>query len=164
MDDKVLSAGVRTDSVEGRQAGKLGSGDGRRLCLQRPYNRCRLALRYKVITALHELRRGSVCRRLANRVGAQTECLAKLVPKSDVGLLLLDVACELVGVSAADLLEPSRDGAHHVRVLHDVLAELIASQGALCPTLVEAGVWQVPASGDVVEGKLHEILLSWTDC
>jgi len=164
MDDKVLASGVRTDSIEVAQPSKLGSGDCGGLHLQRPDHRCRLAFPRKLITALYELGRGSVCRRNANRVGAQTQCLAKLVPERDVGPLLFDVVCELIGVTAADLLKPNRDRSNYVRVLLDLVAEFIPSQGALCPTPVEPVVQKVPASRDVVEGQLHEILLCWTDC
>src|SRR5260370_27032875 len=126
MDHKVLASGVRTDSVEGGKPGKLGTGDGRRLGLQRPDDRCGLALRRKLVTAPCEFRCGSVCRRQANRVGTQTQCLAELAPERDVRLLLGDVTCELGGVSAADLLEPNRAAANYVRLLPGVLAELIA--------------------------------------
>ena len=76
-----------------------------------------------------------------------------------MGLLLGCVNGELGSVAAADLLEPTRDRAHDMGVLPDVIAELIAGERALCPTLVEAVLQQVSASRHVVERLVHPSLL-----
>ena len=52
--------------------------------------------------------------------------------------LLCGVARDLNGVASAHLLEPFGDSGHDMRVLLDVVAELVASQRALRPTPVEA--------------------------
>src|SRR6266851_9107357 len=159
MDREVLSAGLRADPIEGGQPDELGAGDSWGLSLERPNHGRTLAAGCEPVTAPDELGRGCVCRLESNFIGSQSERLAELVPESDVRPLLRCVTSEVGRVASANLFEPTRDCAHDVGVLLDVIAELIASQRAERPALVEAVLQQVPASCDIVERLVHASLL-----
>jgi len=96
-----------------------------------------------------------VGRGCANGLGGQAQRFAKFFPERDVRSLLVNMTRQLSGVATANLLEPAGHGPHNVTVLLDVVAELIASQGAMGPTLIEAVVEEIPSGHSLVKHLVH---------